>query len=107
MKVFKGLINALFYSLVFLVYWIQIFTWLSILIVDLFHAHFKSFGVMVIIGAVAALLFCFLIRFIRKRYPIIFKLLFLLHLALFLYTLHTFSHFDEPIKTPINAEVQE
>ncbi|WP_336773642.1 hypothetical protein [Paenibacillus sp. MMO-58] len=106
MRVIKLLTNILFYILLFFIYWMQSYTWISIFISYLFQINFTFIRVMMIVGAVIALAVCFLIRFIQKKYPIVFKLLMLIHLVLLFNTVHTVSSFDEPIKVPVKQVEQ-
>ncbi|GLX69338.1 hypothetical protein [Paenibacillus glycanilyticus] len=106
MKVIKGFGFALFYTLIFLVYWQQISTWLIVYLIPMFHlTHLNGIGMIELAGAVLSLLFCFLVRYLRKKSPILFKLLFILHIIMVLHTVHIFANMDKPIKVP--AEVYE
>lgn len=56
--------------------------------------------VMMVVGAVISLLICLLIRWTRKKHPIIFRLSMILHVFLLIYTIYSFSRLDEPVRLP-------
>ncbi|MBP1963264.1 hypothetical protein J2Z65_002480 [Paenibacillus aceris] len=76
---------------------------------DLFHVGLNNalvyLRIMMVVTAIITLLFCLIIRWISKKYPLIFKLSMILHVLLLIYTINLFSKLDEPVRLSNNSSV--